>query len=143
VLYSTPSIGDEEQSFPMSSFVREFKEFISRGNLVDLAVGFVLGISFAGVIAAFTDYVLMPIVAIPFGEPNFDSALVLTVNDAEIRFGAFLTVFVTFVLTAFVLFLIIKAYNRFRKGEATEVTSEVGLLKDIRAELRKLNEKAV
>jgi large-conductance mechanosensitive channel len=51
-------------------------------------------------------------VAIPFGKPNFDTALVLTLNDAEIRFGAFITAAVSFVSVAFTLFLILKAYNR-------------------------------
>ncbi len=125
----------------MSAVVKEFKEFVSKGNFLDLAIGFVLGAAFAGLVASFTDNVLMPIVAIPFGEPNFDSAMVITINDAEIRLGAFITTFVTFLLTAVVLFFILKAYNRFRKGEATEVTNEIGLLKDIRAELRSLNEK--
>jgi large conductance mechanosensitive channel len=125
----------------MSAVVKEFKEFVSKGNFLDLAIGFVLGAAFAGLVGSFTDNVLMPIVAIPFGEPNFDSAMVITINDAEIRLGAFITTFVTFLLTAVVLFFILKAYNSFRKGEATEVTNEIGLLKDIRAELRSLNEK--
>jgi large conductance mechanosensitive channel len=125
----------------MNSFLKEFKEFVSKGNLIDIAVGFVLGTAFAGVIKSFVDNILMAVIAIPFGKPNFDDALVITVNDAQIRVGAFLTVFVTFLLTAFVLFLVVKAYNSFRRGAPTEVTNEVNLLKDIREELRQLNQK--
>jgi large conductance mechanosensitive channel len=125
----------------MKNILKEFKEFISKGNLIDIAVGFVLGTAFAGVIKSFVDNILMPVIAIPFGKPNFDQALILTINGAEIRIGAFLTVFVTFLLTALVLFLVVKAYNKFRRDAPTEVTNEVNLLKDIREELRQLNQK--
>jgi large conductance mechanosensitive channel len=120
----------------VKGFFNEFKEFIAKGNLLAIAIGFVLGVVFADLISSLVDNVIMPIVAIPFGEPNFDSALVLTINDAEIRFGAFLTTAVTFVLVAFVLFLILKAYNRATGGEATAPPNEIVLLKEIRDELR-------
>jgi large conductance mechanosensitive channel len=125
----------------MSSLVKEFKDFVTRGNLVDLAVAFVLGAAFVALVKSFTDNVLMPIIAIPFGEPNFDSALRVTINGATISIGAFITTLVTFLLTALVLFFVVKAYNAFRRGAPSEVTNEVNLLKDIRAELQKMNEK--
>jgi large conductance mechanosensitive channel len=64
------------------------------------------------VVTALVDNVIMPIVAIPFGKPNFDAALVLTINDAQIRFGAFVTAAVSFLSVAFTLFIVMKAYNR-------------------------------
>ena len=121
----------------MKDLVKEFKEFINRGNLVELAVAFVLGLTFAATITAFVNNIIMPIVAIPFGKPNFDQALILTINDAEIKFGAFLTVAVNFVAVAFVLFLIVKAYNRFARKEEVAAASEVDLLTEIRDELRR------
>lgn len=120
----------------MKGFFNEFKEFIAKGNLLAIAIGFVMGVVFTELITSLVDNVIMPIVAIPFGEPNFDQALIVTINDAEIRFGAFLTSAVTFVLVAFVLFLILKAYNRATGGEATAPPNEVVLLREIRDELR-------
>jgi large conductance mechanosensitive channel len=114
----------------------EFKEFINRGNLLAIAIGFVLGGSFSGLVTALVENIIMPLVAIPFGEPNFDTALVLTINDAEIRFGAFLSVAVTFVSIAFVLFLLVKIYNRATGSEPTPPPTEVALLGDIHAELQ-------
>lgn len=118
----------------------EFKEFINRGNLLAIAIGFVLGGSFSGLVTALVQNVIMPLVAIPFGEPNFDTALVLTINDAEIRFGAFLTVAVTFLSIAFVLFLLVKIYNRATGNEPTAPPTEVTLLDDIRSELQAIRQ---
>jgi large conductance mechanosensitive channel len=126
---------------PIKNFLGEFKEFVNRGNLLVVAIGFVMGATFTGLVTALVENVIMPIVAIPFGKPNFDGVFILRVNDAEVRFGAFLTVAVTFVLVAFVLFLIMKVYNRAmatREAEAPVPTSptEVELLVEIRDELR-------
>lgn len=96
----------------MRRFLAEFKEFIDKGNLMAIATGFVMGAAFTAVVTALVDHVLMPIVAIPFGKPNFDEALVVTLNDAQIRFGAFVTAAVSFLSVAFTLFLLLKAYNR-------------------------------
>jgi hypothetical protein len=62
----------------VKKFVGEFREFISKGNLVDIAVGFVMGAAFSALIKAFVDNIVMPIIAIPFGKPNFDEALIAT-----------------------------------------------------------------
>jgi large conductance mechanosensitive channel len=121
----------------VKKFFNEFKEFIAKGNLLAIAIGFVLGLAFAAVITSLVENVIMPIVAIPFGKPNFDQALILTINDAEIRFGAFITTAVTFVLIAFVLFLVLKAYNKLTRGDATAPPNEIVLLREIRDELRK------
>jgi large conductance mechanosensitive channel len=123
----------------VKSFLNEFKTFMSKGNLLGIAVGFVMGAAFTAVINSLVENVIMPIVAIPFGEPNFDSALVVTINDAQIRFGAFLTTFVTFVLTAFVLFTILKAYNKSTGGEVAGADTEISLLREIRNDLRDRN----
>lgn len=118
--------------------LREFRDFINRGNLLAIAIGFVIGGSFSGLVTALVENVIMPLVAIPFGEPNFDTVLVLTVNDAEIRFGAFLTVAVTFLSIAFVLFLMLKIYNRATGSEPEPPPTEVALLAEIHAELRNI-----
>lgn len=122
----------------MFKLLRDFREFINRGNLLAIAVGFILGSAFSGLVTALVENIIMPLVAIPFGQPNFDSALVLGINDAEIRFGAFLTVVVTFLSIAFVLFLMVKLYNRATGSDPSGPPTEIELLSDIRAELRAL-----
>ena len=126
---------------PIKNFLGEFKEFINRGNLLVVAIGFVMGATFTGLVTALVENVIMPIVAIPFGKPNFDGVFIVRANDAEVRFGAFLTVAVTFVLVAFVLFLIMKVYNRAMVKKEAEAPappspSEIELLIEIRDELR-------
>ncbi len=116
--------------------LREFRDFINRGNLLAIAIGFVLGGAFSGLVTALVENVIMPLVAIPFGEPNFDTALVLTINGAEVRFGAFLTVAVTFLSIAFVLFFLLKIYNRATGAAPEAPPNEIALLGDIHAELR-------
>ena len=128
--------GVEVKQLLRVKLLAEFKEFINRGNLLAIAIGFILGGSFSGLVTALVENVIMPLVAIPFGEPNFDSALVLTVNDAEIRFGAFLTVAVTFLSIAFVLFLLLKIYNRATGVEPTAPPTDVSVLGEIHAELQ-------
>ena len=122
--------------------IREFKDFIAQGNVVMLAVGFIMGVAFQGVVTSLVDNVIMPIVAIPFGQPNFDE-LSLTVGDSVIRYGAFVTAAVIFLLTALAVFLfIVKPYNSLqarygKKPEEEEAgPTEIELLIEIRDALR-------
>lgn len=121
--------------------IQEFKEFISKGNVVMLAVGFIMGVAFQAVVNSLVANVIMPIVAIPFGQPNFDS-LTLEVNGSVIAWGAFVTTAVVFVLTALAVFLfIVKPYNAYaaRYGGVEEESgpTEVELLTEIRDSLRR------
>ena len=117
--------------------LKEFKEFISKGNLVEIAVGLILALAFAGLVASFTENLISPIIGAIFGQPNFDR-LVIEIGDAQLRYGAFLTTLLNFVIVAFVLFLVIKAYNRtFPRKESAVGPSEIDLLAEIRDELRK------
>lgn len=126
----------------MLGFVKEFRDFINKGNLLDVAVGFVMGAAFTAVVNALVDNVIMPIAAIPFGQPNFDSALILTINGAEIKFGAFITALVTFLIVAFTIFLILKAYNSAARDveeeeeEAPPAKDEVSLLGELVDEIK-------
>jgi len=125
----------------MKKLFAEFRDFINKGNLLAIAVGFVIGGSFSGLVTALVENVIMPIVAIPFGKPNFDKVLVLTLNHAEVRFGAFLTVAVTFISIAFVLFLMLKAYNK-ATGSRAEAPAppDVVALNAILAEIKAIRE---
>jgi large conductance mechanosensitive channel len=113
--------------------VKEFKEFINRGNLVELAVAFVLGVAFAAVINSLVNDVILQIIAAIAGQPSFDS-LTINVNDSVIRYGAFLTQLLRFVVIALALFLIVKAYNQFKRnqGEDPAVPEDIELLTEIR-----------
>lgn len=117
--------------------IKEFKEFISKGNLVEIAVGLILALAFAGLVASFTENLINPIIGAIFGQPNFDS-LVIEMGDAQLRYGAFLTTLLNFLIVAFVLFLVVKAYNRMaRKEEDVGGPTETELLTEIRDELRR------
>ena len=120
----------------VKAFINEFKEFINKGNLLGIAIGFVMGVAVAAVVTALVDNVIMPIVAIPFGKPNFDQALILEINDSQIKFGAFLTAVVTFLAIAITVFVILKAYNKATGGQATAPPSDVALLGGILEEMR-------
>lgn len=120
----------------MKAFIAEFKEFINKGNLLGIAVGFVMGLATAAVVTALVENIIMPIVGIPFGKPNFDDAMIVTINDSQIRFGAFLTAVVTFFAIAITVFILLKAYNKATKGEATAPPNEIVLLSGILQEMR-------
>jgi large conductance mechanosensitive channel len=91
--------------------IKEFRDFLMRGNLVELAVAFVLGLAFAALIASFVDDLMLPVVAMIIGEPDF-SGLDFTINDAVFRYGAFITALITFVTTAAaVFFFVVKPMN--------------------------------
>jgi len=124
----------------MKKLMLEFKTFINKGNLLAIAIGFVVGGAFSNLVTALVENVIMPLVAVPFGEPKFDDLLILHLNDAEIRFGSFLTVAVTFVSIAFVLFLMLKAYNKATGTPAEAPPSEMMLLSSILDELRLIRE---
>ena len=118
--------------------VQEFRDFIAKGNLIDIAVGFIMGAAFTALIGSLVNDVLMPIIAIPFGEPSFD-AIVWTINDSEILIGAFITQLVAFLLVALAVFLfIVKPYNAYRNRSEQEDEeepagpTEIDLLTEIR-----------
>lgn len=114
---------------------REFKEFIARGNVVDLAVAVVIGAAFTAVVTSFSNDILMQVLAIFGGQPDF-SEYTITINDAEIRWGSFVTALVNFLIIGLAMFLVVKAINtlaslRQREQEEAEAT-EIELLTEIR-----------
>jgi large conductance mechanosensitive channel len=121
----------------------EFKEFINRGNFVDLAVGFVMGVAVTGLVQTIVGRLIMPLIGMVFGEPDFDNVLTFGPageDGAPVgSVGAVITATVNLLLIALVLFLIVKAYNRMQreKIEDPEVEpDDVVLLREIRDELR-------
>jgi large conductance mechanosensitive channel len=99
--------------------LKEFKDFALKGNLVELAVAFVLGLAFAAVVTSFVDDVVMQLIAAIVGKPDF-SDLTFSIGDGVIRYGSFLTALVTFLIIAWVLFLIVKAVQTAMPAKATQ-----------------------
>ena len=89
----------------------EFKKFVTRGNLVDLAVAFIMGLAFAAVVTAFVN-VTLSIVAAIFGSKVTFDRLTISLNGTPIPYGALLTAIVSFLIVAWALFLLVKAYQR-------------------------------
>jgi large conductance mechanosensitive channel len=130
--------------------IKEFKEFIAGGNMLELAVAVILGAAIKAVIDAFTNGVVMNIIAAIVGKPTFDDVRIKisdktqtladgTVTDGTyLEIGKVITTFITLVLTGLVLFMMIKAYNKMKKpAEAAPAgPSEVDLLTEIRDSLR-------
>ncbi len=101
--------------------LKEFKEFLMTGNIVELAVAFVMGLVFAALVGSLVNDLVMPIVAMIIGKPDF-SGLTFTINDAKFRYGAFITELIRFIATgAAVFFFVVKpmqmAMARFKKPE--------------------------
>ena len=118
----------------LKDLLDEFKAFIARGNVLDLAVAVILGAAFGLVVASFTNNILMAIIGAIVGKPNFND-LTLDIGDGVIAYGAFLTALVNFVLVAFALFLVIKAISAFQRKEPVDTpapSDEAVLLTEIR-----------
>jgi len=140
------------------SFIKEFKQFALKGNLVDIAVAFVMGGAFGKVVSTFTEKLIAPLIGLLTGGSNFyDKKLVLKseVNEVvdpsgkvivahgdevALEWGAFVTVVVDFIIVAFVMFLIIKAINALKKKEEAtpaSLSKTDELLTEIRDALKK------
>ena len=130
--------------------IGEFKEFISRGNVVDLATAVVIGAAFGKIVTSLVDGMVMPVIGFLSGgvsvsdwkyvlSPASVDAAGKEVAEVAIRYGAFIQTMIDFLLIALVIFLVLKAYNRVRKpAEAPVVTPEdVLLLREIRDSLKK------
>lgn len=94
--------------------LKEFKEFATRGNIIDMAVGVVIGGAFQKIITSLVEDVIMPCVSILTGKVDF-SDMVLTIGEASIRYGNFITAIVNFLIIAFSIFLAVKYINKLNK----------------------------
>jgi large conductance mechanosensitive channel len=125
----------------MRNFLREFKDFIATGNLVEVAVAFILALAIKAVIDAFMNSIVNPLIGAIVSKPNLDNFLTITIrkgrpDQAIISIGAVLTQVIALILVGLVLFLVLKAYNKFRRVDAVAGPTEVELLTQIRDELR-------
>jgi large conductance mechanosensitive channel len=125
---------------------KEFKAFISQGSVVDLTVGVLVGAAFGKVVAAFMDNIIGPIMGLAMGGADLSKLKVILkeadaagVGEVAITYGTFINVLIQFVITMFVIFMIVKAVNKTKKPvvEAPAGPSEVDLLTEIRDSLKK------
>jgi len=118
----------------VKNMLKEFKEFISRGSVLDLAVGFIMGVAFSAVVTSFVNDVVMAVVGAIVGKPTFND-LTLELGDGVIYYGKFLTAVINFLIIAFVMYLVIKAFNSMRDKEEPEPKLTE---KDVLVEIRDL-----
>ncbi|MEA4961745.1 large conductance mechanosensitive channel protein MscL [Lutispora sp.] len=117
--------------------LQEFKKFALKGNVLDLAIGVIIGGAFGKIVTSLVNDVLMPIIGLLLGGVDF-SGLQITIGDAAIKYGAFIQSIVDFIIIAFSIFLFIKAITRFKKKEEEKPaappvpSSEEVLLTEIR-----------
>ena len=120
--------------------LREFRDFINKGDIVDLAVAVVMATAFKPIIDAMVNGVLMQIIAAIFGEPNFDT-LNFTISDTPIWYGQVITTTISFIFVALAVFFVLKAYNASKREKEVDDTpagpTEIDLLTEIRDSLAK------
>ena len=118
---------------------KEFRDFINRGNVIDLAVAVILGGAFTAIVNSLVADIIMPIIGVLLGGVDF-TALAITVGDANITYGNFIQAIINFLLIAFVIFLIVRSLNRMKKPAPPAAppapTKEEVLLTEIRDLLR-------
>lgn len=121
----------------MKNFLKEFKDFIATGNMIELAVAVILGGVIGAAITSFTEDILMNVVAAIFGKPDF-AGLTFKLGKGVIKYGNFINALIALVITGLVLFMLIKAYNKMRKPieAAPPGPNEIDLLTEIRDALR-------
>jgi large conductance mechanosensitive channel len=120
--------------------LREFREFLNRGNVIDLAVAVIIGTAFGLIVKSLVDDIIMPLIGIIIGGIDF-SSLAIVVGGAEVRYGLFLQALVNFLIVAWVIFLLLRVYNRFKRKEDVKeeaiIAEEILLLREIRDSLRR------
>lgn len=107
----------------MKKFLSEFKTFALRGNVLDLAVGVIIGGAFQGIVKSLVDDVISPIIGL-FAKKDF-SDLVITIADVNIRYGAFITAIINFIIMAFLIFLLVKGMNKLSRIGTRKVEEPV------------------
>lgn len=120
--------------------LKGFKEFISRGNVVELAVGVIIGAAFKNIVDALVDGIINPLIAAVIGKPDFSDAFILTLNGTDVKFGLLITAVINFLLMALAIYFCIvmpmNALNNRRKKDeeetVEEASDEVKLLTEIR-----------
>ncbi len=129
--------------------ISEFKQFIAKGNVLDLAVAVVIGAAFGKIVTALVDGIIMPIIGVITGgidvtdwkyvhkAAEFDATGKELAAEVSVKYGVFIQEIINFLIIAFVIFLVVKAYNRVRKPIEAAPAEDVLLLREIRDELKR------
>lgn len=126
---------------------KEFKEFISRGNVIDLAIGVIIGGAFGAIVKSLVSDILMPVVGLILGRVNFDELRIVLKEsqgktpELAIKYGLFIQSAINFIIIAFVIFLVVKAINKVRKQQETESPAEPTATENLLSEIRDLLKK--
>ena len=124
------------------STLKEFKEFISKGNVFDMAIGVIIGGAFGKIVTSLVDNILMPLIGLIIGGLDF-SNLTIKVKDATVSYGLFIHNVVDFLIVALCIFMVVKLFSKFKKKKEeepeapAEPSEEVLLLREIRDSLKK------
>lgn len=122
--------------------LKEFRDFISRGNVMDLAVAVIIGGAFTAIVNSLVGDIITPIIGVIIGGVDF-SGLTIVIGDATIMYGQFIQAIINFVLVAFVIFMLVRSINKMQKSKPeveeapAEPTNEEKLLSEIRDLLKK------
>lgn len=111
--------------------IKDFKDFIARGNVIDLAVGIIIGAAFGKIVTSIVDDILMPLLGIILGGTNFNT-LSITVGDASITYGAFIQSTVDFIIIAACIFILIRFVNKMMPKKQSAKPDDIILLEEIR-----------
>lgn len=131
----------------MKNIISEFKTFIERGNVIDLAIGVVVGSAFSGIVNSIVNDILMPFIGIILGGLDF-SNLSFKIGESVILFGSFINNVINFFIISICVFFLVKFINKITKKKTKEEVKEIKrsdevlLLEEIRDELRKNNKKS-
>jgi large conductance mechanosensitive channel len=125
------------------SMMKEFKAFAMKGNVVDMAVGIIIGAAFGKIVSSLVNDVLMPPIGLLMGGMDFSKLAIGINSEVSIRYGIFINTVLDFIIVAFCIFMIVKMMNRLKKAEvpaapeAPKLSKEAELLTDIRELLKK------
>jgi large conductance mechanosensitive channel len=126
--------------------LKEFKEFAIKGNVLDMAIGIIIGAAFGKIVSSFVTDVIMPPIGLLLGGVNFSNlAIVLkkateTASAVSLNYGLFINTIIDFVIISFTIFIVVKQINKFKKKEGekpAQLSEEVLLLREIRNSLKK------
>ena len=123
--------------------LKEFREFLMRGNVIDLAVGIIIGAAFTAIVSSLVDDIISPLIGLVTGGVDFSQVVIPLTDEASINIGNFINAIIYFVIVAFVLFMIIRAYNRmmtrFEKKEEEAAPAGPTTEEQLVAAIEKLN----
>lgn len=122
----------------MKSFLKEFKEFIAKGDVMSMAVGIIIGGAFTAIVNSLVADIITPLIGMIFGGLDF-TGIKITVGSAELMLGNFIQAIITFIITAFVIFVMMRQFNRMKKKQEEAPagpSEEVRLLAEIRDALK-------